>query len=168
MGIVKIDIYIHLKIIDFFHNVMKGRCNFWKSVGGVIMWWAYPVEIGLTDLPKTGRWYVPPPSHICPPCLRQCWLAKGQFASLIILLLLHHATPKKYVGQNIRSYCCLHCHLWLGYVRGQSITMWTKRRVFPDTEGSFLLAIRCTKAIGGTGNTAILGNFHLERPLIPL
>ena len=23
--------------------------------------------------------------------------------------------------------------------------------------------IRCTKAIGGTGNIAILGNFHLER-----
>ena len=39
------------------------------------------------------------------------------------------------------------------------------QEVFPDTKGSFLLAIRCTKAIGGTENTAILGNFHLERPL---
>jgi hypothetical protein len=40
-----------------------------------------------------------------------------------------------------------------------------QERVFPDTEGSFHLAIRCTKAIGGSGITVILGNFHLERPL---
>ena len=31
-----------------------------------------------------------------------------------------------------------------------------------DTKGSFLLAIRSTKAIGGTVNTAILGNFHMD------
>ena len=29
----------------------------------------------------------------------------------------------------------------------------------------YRLAIRCTKAKEGAGNTAILGDFHMERPL---
>ena len=56
-------------------------------------------------------------------------------------------------------------HLPIRRIKGSFHSAVRKRGVIPDTKGSFHQAIRCIRAIGGTGNTAILGNFHLERPL---